>query len=418
MAPTVFQLIGILMTATALFAWCNQRFIGLPSTIGVMLLALAVSLVLQAAAGLGMVDVAQIGALVGAIDFNHTLLDAMLGALLFAGSMQVRLGDLKREAVVVILLTTFALVVSTALVGLLVWAVFGWLGMDIRPIYCFIFGALISPTDPVAVLAILRRAGVPTALETQFTGESLFNDAIAIVLFTVLMQVATRAGGSAPDAAHIATLFAEEALGGAAFGAVLGGIAFVLLRGIDAYKVEVIVTLALVTGGYAAAEALGISGPLTVVVAGLLVGNHGRGLAMSSHTREHIDTFWELVDEILNAVLFVLIGLEVLHITFSHGALTAGLIAIPIILGSRALSIWIPIALLRRKRRMAPHTVKILTWGGLRGGISVALALSLPEGSARDVIVSMTYIVVVFSIGVQGLTIGRVARLARPSTPS
>lgn len=414
MTLSVFQLIGILMTLTAIFAWGNQRFIGLPSAVGVMLLALTVSLAMQTAAWLGVAEVHQAAELVGAVDFNHALLDAMLGGLLFAGSMQIRLRDLRREALVVILLTTLALTTSTLLIGAATWGVFAWLNMDIAPVYCFIFGALISPTDPVAVLAILRRAGVPKALETQFTGESLFNDAIAIVMFTLLLQIATGPGHAALDAGHIATLFAEEAVGGLAFGALLGAIGFVLLHGIDEYKVEVIVTLALVTGGYAAAEALNISGPLAVVAAGLVVGNQGRGLAMSSNTREHVDTFWELVDEILNAVLFVLIGLEVLQVPFSTHAILAGLISIPVIVGSRALSVGIPISLLRLGRDMAPHTVKILTWGGLRGGISVALALSLPEGNARDVIVSMTYIVVVFSIGVQGLTIGRLARLASP----
>ncbi|HET7314526.1 MAG TPA: sodium:proton antiporter [Salinisphaera sp.] len=412
MTLSVFQLIGILMTLTALFAWCNQRFIGLPSAIGVMLLALAVSLAMQTASWLGVADMTRAGKLVGEINFNHALLDAMLGGLLFAGSMQINLRDLKREAVVVVLLTTIALTASTLLIGAVIWGVFIWLGIGVEPIYCFIFGALISPTDPVAVLAILRQAGVPKTLETQFTGESLFNDAIAIVMFTLLIQIASGTGGAALEPGHVARLFAEEAVGGIAFGILIGGIAFILLRGINEYKVEVIVTLALVTGGYAAAEALHISGPLTVVSAGLLVGNPGRGLAMSSHTREHVDTFWELIDEILNAVLFVLIGLEVLQVPFSSGAIIAGLISIPIILGSRALSVAVPIGLLRLRRTMAPHTIKILTWGGLRGGISVALALSLPAGDARNIIVGMTYIVVVFSIGVQGLTIGRVARLS------
>jgi len=413
MALTVFQLIGILMTATALFAWINQRFIGLPPTIGVMLLALAASLGLQGLSPTGIVIADDAGRLIGSIDFNKTLLDGMLGALLFAGSMQVSLSDLRREAWVVGVLATVGLVASTLIVGGIMWYVLQWLGVGIPLIYCLVFGSLISPTDPVAVLAILRRAGVPKELETQFTGESLFNDAVAIVLFLVLLNAATSAPGSgALEPAHIALLFVEEAIGGVVFGILLGGLAFVMLRGINAYRVEIIVTLALVTGGYAAADALGVSGPLTVVVAGLVVGNQGRGYAMSNHTREHVDTFWELIDEILNAVLFVLIGLEVLHIQFSQSAVVAGLAAIPILLGARFFSVGVPMLLLRLRRRFAPHTIKILAWGGLRGGISVALALSLPEGPARDIIVSMTYIVVIFSIGVQGLTIGRVASLA------
>ena len=403
-----------MLTLAALFAWINQRLIGLPSAIGVMLLALAASLSLQALAPADAAWVRHLNDLVGAIDFNKTLLDGMLGALLFAGAMQVNLSDLRREVTVVTLLATAGLLTSTLLVGGAMWLVFAALGLPIGLVYCLAFGALISPTDPVAVLAILRRAGVPRELETQFTGESLFNDAVAIVLFLVLAGAAAHTGGSGaePDASHIVRLFIEEAVGGVACGLAIGMLAYFMLKGINAYQVEILVTLAIVTGGYALADALHVSGPLAVVVAGLLIGNQGRLLAMSPQTRDHLDTFWELIDEILNAVLFVLIGLEVLRIQFSTPALIAGGLAIPLILGARLLSLGLPISVLRRQRRFAPHTVKILTWGGLRGGISVALALSLAPGFERDVLLSVTYVVVVFSIGVQGLTIGRVARLA------
>lgn len=410
---TPFQLIGLLMALTALFAWFNRRVVGLPSTIGVMLLALLLSLVAQAAVPLGFDVAGPAGRLVGAFDFNHTLLDGMLGALLFAGALQVEVRGLIREKWVVGLLATLGLGLSTAIVGTLTWGVFHLLDLGIAPIYCYVFGAIISPTDPVAVLAILRRAGVPQTLAMQFTGESLFNDAVAIVLFLALSQAADPATGGALTASHLIQLFSAEAVGGIGFGLALGGIGFALLHGIDDYKTEVLVTLALVLGGYAAANALHVSGPLAIIAAGLIVGHHGRDMAMSQTTRQQVDTFWELIDEILNAVLFVLIGLEVLHISFSHSAIIAGLAAIPILLVARFVAVGLPIALLRLGREFAPHTIKILTWGGLRGGISVALALSLPESPARDLIVNMTYITVIFSIGVQGLTIGRVARLAR-----
>lgn len=409
---TFFQLAGLLLSLTALLAWLNRRVLGLPATIGVMLLALACSLLAQAAMLLGVDIAAPAGKLVDSIDFSHTLLDGMLGALLFAGALQVDLRDLVRQGWVVAVLATLGLGLSTLIVGTLLWLVFVGLGIALSPLYCYVFGAIISPTDPIAVLAILRRAGVPRTLEAQFVGESLFNDAVAIVLFLVLSQVAGSQGDFALTPAHIAQLFATEALGGIGFGVALGGFGFVLLYGINDYKTEVLVTLALVVGGYASAEALHTSGPLAMVTAGLMVGHHGRGLAMSAQTRQQVDTFWELVDEILNTVLFVLIGLELLHIHFTWNAVIAGLASIPIILGARLVAVGAPITALRPWHDFAPHTIKILTWGGLRGGISVALALSLPDGPARDLIVNMTYIVVLFSIGVQGLSIGRVAELA------
>ena len=409
----VFELTGLLLTLTALFAWLNRRLIGLPSTVGVMLLALVFSLLALAAVPFGANVAGPAGDLVSAVAFNRTLLDGMLGALLFAGAMQVEAKKLFSERLVVGLLATLGLGLSTIIVGTLTWGVFIALDLGIAPIYAYLFGAIISPTDPVAVLAILRRAGVPKTLEIQFTGESLFNDAIAIVLFVALSEVADPNVAASLEPGYLIQLFSAEALGGIGFGLVVGLAGFVLLRGIDDYKTEVLITLAMVIGGYAMASALHVSGPLAIITAGLLVGHHGRDKAMSEHTRERVDTFWELIDEILNAVLFVLIGLEVLHISFSTHAVIAGLAAIPIILVARFIAVSVPITILRTRRSFTPHAIKILTWGGLRGGISVALALSLPDSDARNLIVNMTYIAVIFSIGVQGLTISRVARLAR-----
>jgi CPA1 family monovalent cation:H+ antiporter len=271
-----------------------------------------------------------------------------------------------------------------------------------------VFGALIAPTDPIAVLGILKTAGAPKTLETKITGESLFNDGVAVVVFLVLVGVATGDTPAAPGA--IAWLFLQEAVGGALFGGACGWLTYRMLASVDNYQVEVLITLALATGVYALAEAWHLSAPIAIVVAGLLVGNHGRMLGMSERTREHLDTFWELVDETLNAVLFLLIGMELLVLSFRGEYLVAGLLLIPLVLLARFISVGLPVGLLRARRTFSPHVVKILTWGGLRGGISVALALSLPASPERDPLVAATYVIVVFSIIVQGLTIGPLLR--------
>jgi CPA1 family monovalent cation:H+ antiporter len=288
------------------------------------------------------------------------------------------------------------------------WVVFGALGLPMPFLYCLVFGALISPTDPIAVLGILKSVGAPRSLETKITGEALFNDGIGVVIFVVLVEVAT--GRHELSGTHIAALLTQEALGGLVLGLCGGALAYAMLKSVDNYQVEVLITLALVMGAYSLAGGLHASGPIAVVVAGLLIGNHGRRLAMSNRTREHLDTFWELVDEILNAVLFVLIGLEVLVLPFGRVLVLAGAAAIPVVLLARLISVALPIGILSRLRSFTPHAIRVLTWGGLRGGISVALALSLPRGPEREVLVSVTYAVVLFSIAVQGLSIGWLIR--------
>jgi len=291
-------------------------------------------------------------------------------------------------------------------------------------IFCLLFGALISPTDPIAVLGILKTAGAPKSLETKVVGESLFNDGVGVVVFLVLFEIAVE--GHDPSAGHIAALFAEEALGGAILGLVLGWIVYRLLKSVDNYSVEVLLTLALVMGGYALASALHMSGPIAMVVAGLLIGNHGRDFAMSEKTREHLDTFWELVDEILNAVLFVFIGLEILILSLKGNFLIAGLIAFPLLLLCRFIAVSVPITCLRKYRDFSPGVIKIMTWGGIRGGISVALALSIPPmmkvqdteiATPRDLILTVTYIIVVISILLQGLTIGKLIKANMGDSP-
>ena len=409
----LFDILAVVITLTAGFCYINHRFIGLPVTIGVMLIALLVSLLLQVVDlfGLHLHDVA--GSWLQGIDFNRTLLHGMLSFLLFAGALHVNLDDLLDQKWAIGAFATLGTILSTLLVGTFTWGVLKFVGVPLPFIACLVFGALISPTDPIAVLGILKNAGAPKSLEVKITGESLFNDGVGVVIFLLLVELTT--GTHEPDFGHAVHLFIQEALGGAVFGLAIGYVAFRLLKSIDQYQVEVIITLALVTGGYALANALHLSGPIAIVVAGLLIGNHGRALAMSDQTREHLDLFWELLDEILNATLFVLMGLELLVLSFDPAWIVASLLLIPLILVARLLSVGLPFSLLRRTRTYAPGTVWLLTWGGLRGGISVALALSLPPGPERDVILTITYMVVVFSILVQGLTMGRLVRRFIPA---
>ncbi|MCK5499250.1 MAG: sodium:proton antiporter [Gammaproteobacteria bacterium] len=404
----LFNIIALLITLTAIFSFINYCTLKLPMTIGVMLIGLIMSLGLLALKPLGLDLTIQASAILGAIDFNQTLMHGMLSYLLFAGALHVNLTDLANQKWLIASLATLGVLASTAIIGVLLWFILGLLGIDLPFIYCLVFGALISPTDPIAVLAILRTANAPKSLETKITGESLFNDGIGVVIFLLVSGFAF--GGIDITVSSVIIFFLEEALGGVVFGFIVGGITYAMLKRVDNYQVEILLTLALVTGGYALAEALHFSAPIAVVVAGLMIGNHGRLLAMSEITREHLDTFWELIDEILNAVLFVLIGLEILVITFKSQLLVAGGFAIVIVLIARFISVGVPVFFIRKFRELTPGVTKILTWGGLRGGISVALALSLPASAERETILAITYCVVVFSILVQGLTIGRLIK--------
>lgn len=397
---------AILVTVSAILSYINHRFVRLPATIGLMLIALLISLVLLGMGKLGFTQIeAQAHLFLSQIDFNTTLMHGMLSFLLFAGALHVNLNDLASQKWAITSLATVGMLISTFLIGFMSWYLLNWMGVELPLIYCLLFGALISPTDPIAVMGILKTAGAPKALETKIAGESLFNDGVAVVVFIVLLSIATSDTGITTG--NIILLFISEAVGGVLYGLIIGFVTFWMLRSVNNYQVEILLTLALVMGGYALATALHISGPLAMVVAGLIIGNHGRKLAMSDHTREHLDTFWQLVDEILNAVLFVLIGLELLVMTFIDDYWLATLVVIPLVISARFISVAIPITLLRFRRQFNQGVIKILTWGGIRGGISVALALSLPAGVERDVILSLTYVVVIFSIAGQGLTIGK-----------
>lgn len=408
----MLDIIALLITLTALFSYLNRRFIKLPTTIGVMVLAMLLSLMLMSLGELGYAPVEQRAeAIIASIDFNQVLMDGMLSLLLFAGALHVDLEELARKKWPIGVLATVGVVASTFLVGIASWVVLNLLfGISISLLYCLLFGALISPTDPIAVLGILKSAGAPKSLEIKIAGESLFNDGIAVVVFAILLSLAL--GGAEVTLGSVLLLFAEEALGGIVFGLVIGYLAYLLLRSIDSYDVEILITLALVLGGYALAIHLHVSGPIAMVVAGLMIGNHGRRLAMSETTREHLDAFWEMIDEILNAVLFVLVGLEVAILTFERDYLLASLLIVPLVLLARLVCVGIPMTVMRRwfGFEFTPHAIKIMTWGGLRGGISVALALSLPAGPERHIVLALTYIVVLFSILVQGLTVGPLIR--------
>lgn len=405
----ILNTIAIILTLSAVFSYLNYRFIKLPTAIGIMLISLVLSLLLLVSGKLGFFDVSrQASALIAGIDFHTTLINGMLSFLLFAGALHINLNELSKQKWVIFTLATVGVVSSTFIIGAISWVILNALALNISFIYCLLFGALISPTDPIAVLGILKTVGVPKSLEIKIAGESLFNDGVAVVVFLVLLGIAT--GQSEASVSSIGLLFAQEAIGGAVYGLIIGGLCFYMLRSVNNYQVEVLLTLALVMGGYAFATTLHVSGPIAMVVAGLLIGNHGRGLAMSKSTREHLDSFWELIDEILNAVLFLLIGLEVLVLVYHIEYFLAALAIIPIVLISRFISVGTPIQIMKNIREFSPGVVRLMTWGGLRGGISVALALSLPQGIEREVILAVTYAVVIFSVLVQGLTLGSLAK--------
>jgi CPA1 family monovalent cation:H+ antiporter len=406
----LFDIISILVVLAAIFSYINHRYFGLPRTIGLMALSLVVSLSLLVLGSFEILPLADhVAGMLTRLDFYDTLMHGMLGFLLFAGALHVNYQDLRDMGWVISLLSTFGVIVSTALVGLFTWGTLYLLGMELAPIYCLLFGALISPTDPIAVLGILKKAKAPKALETKITGESLFNDGIGVVVFLTLLSF-VQGGGHAPEPAAILKLLTVEAGGGILYGLGLGYLSYTLIKRIDNYHVEVLLTLATVMGGYRLAEVMHVSAPLAIVVAGLMIGNHGRYLGMSALTREHLDTFWELVDEIMNAVLFVLIGLELLVISHTVSMVVAGILLIPCVLLARFLSVGSIVTLMRKFSNFSRGSTRILTWAGLRGGISVALALSLPQGPERDLLVTITYCIMAFSILVQGMTVGGLVR--------
>ena len=408
----MLDIAAVCLVITALLAYLNHRFVGMPTTIGVMAAALVFSLVLVGLDALGQdYGLRQYEeSLLRSIDFSDVLMQGMLSLLLFAGALHVDLSELKAFRWAVGALAVFGTLLSTVVVAYGMWFVLPLTGLQLPFMYCLLFGALISPTDPIAVMGILKSAKAPKELELVIAGESLFNDGVGVVIFSLLLGMLV--SGVTPTLGQGLELLLQEAGGGLLFGLVLGYVTFRLLKSVDNYQVEVLLTLAAVIGGYALASSLHVSGPLAMVVAGLIIGNHGRALAMSDTTRRYLDMFWELVDEILNAMLFVLIGMEVLLVAFTLNELVAAGVAVTVTLLARMLTVGMPVRLLRQTFKLPTGSWKVLTWGGLRGGISVALALSLPAGPERDTVVALTYGVVVFSILAQGLSIGYVTRKA------
>lgn len=401
---------SILITVSALFAYANYRTFKLPNTIGIMVISLLFSLALVLLGNFGYSEGERIASdIIAQIEFDNTLLNGMLGFLLFAGAMHINLDRLLERKWTIGLLASAGVITSMFLVAGGAYYIFQLFGFYVPFIYCLLFGSLISPTDPIAVMGILKTAGASKSLEIKIAGESLFNDGVAIVVFLAIFGMAVN--GEAFDAQHIGILFVQEAFGGALFGFACGWVVLKMLKRVDNYQVEILLTLALVSGGATAAAGLHLSAPIAVVVAGLMIGNHGRRDAMSNKTVQHLDTFWELIDEILNAVLFLIIGLEVMVLSLDLQTWVAGLVMAIMVLCARLISVGIPVNVLRKlNREFHPHAVKILTWGGLRGGISVALALSIPASPERDLIVAVTYVIVVLSILVQGLTIGKLVK--------
>ncbi len=399
---------SVLIVMASFFAYINHRFIKLPATIGIMLMAIFGSVIILVAGNFLFPNLAtKVTNLVSSFDFTEVLMGAMLNFLLFAGAIHVKISDLREQRWPVIVFSTVSVIISTFAVAGLLYYVTQLFSLELPFIYCLLFGALISPTDPIAVLGILKKAGVPKSLETKIAGESLFNDGMAVVLFAVILQLAET--DIDINIGSISWLLVKEAGGGLLLGAVLGLSASAALKRIDDYIVSVLVTLSVVMGGYLIAHAAHISGPLTMVAAGLIIGNLSKRVVMSEITRDYLNKFWELIDEILNAILFLFIGLELLLLPGLLSSWAIGLVTILIVLLARFLSIWIPSKVVPFKNKFSRGTLIVLVWGGLRGGVSIALVLSIAAGPYKNLLLEITYFVVVFSIVFQGLSIGKVA---------
>jgi monovalent cation:H+ antiporter, CPA1 family len=406
---TLLQIFSGILVLSALFAFINERYIKMPAAIALMLMGLVFSISIQIAGIFfpGLVTMAD--EILIRLDFSDVLLDFMLSFLLFAGALHTDWDKLHKARWPIISFATLGVVISTFIIGGLLYAALNLVSFELPFIYCLLFGALISPTDPIAVMGILKTAGAPESMEIKIVGESLFNDGTGVVLFIVIFHIAS-AGFGEISFGEISLLFAEEIVGGIGLGLLSGFVVFKLMKWIDHYQTEVLLTLALVMGTYSLAMALHLSGPLAMVTAGLIIGNKGKAMAMSDMTLDYTYKFWEMVDEIMNAALFVLIGLELLIIPFSWEYVLIGGVVVIIVLVARFISVALPSYAFGFKKQFEPRTLTIMTWGGLRGGISIALALSIPAAMNKDLIVVITYTVVLFSILVQGLTIERVIK--------
>ncbi|WBX78390.1 sodium:proton antiporter [Tenacibaculum ovolyticum] len=406
-----FYLIAtILIFLSAIFGYINVRFLKLPNTIGLMILTILFTLGVLLLSNYDPTLLNLEKSIISKIDFKKLLLDEMLSFLLFAGALHTNFDQLKIQRWPILLFSTLGVLTSTFLVGIAMFFVLQLINLQVDFIYCLLFGALISPTDPIAVLGILKKAGVPKKLETKIVGESLFNDGVGVVIFLTIFKIA-ESGTSNITAIDVLTLFGQEVIGGIGVGVVLGWITYRLLKSIDDFDIEVIITLATVMGGTVLCHKFHLSAPLAMVTAGLIVGNDTvREHAMSATTEKYVDKFWELIDILLNAILFVLIGMEMLVLVIEGKFVLAGLLAIPICLICRYASLFLPVKIFEKKLNFVKNTNVIMTWGGLRGGISIALALGLSTNMERDLFLVITYIVVVFSIIAQGLTVDKLVK--------
>jgi len=400
---------SVLIVLAALFSYANLRFLKLPGTIGIMIIAMLVSVAIRLLGDSYFPDATKdMFQLFNSLDFNEILMGAMLNFLLFAGAMHVNILDLKNLRWTIATYATISVVLSAFIISAILYYIAPYFGIQIPYIYCLLFGTLISPTDPIVVLGILKQAKVPKIIETKITGESLFNDGVAVVMFAVVLQIATNPSFDA-DFASVSKLFLMEAGGGILLGLLLGFTASRSMKKIDDYKVSALITLSIVMGGFLIAKELHISSPLAMVIAGLIIGNYGKKFAMSKTTQDYLNKFWELIDEIMNAILFLFIGFELLLIEDLMDQILLGIVTIFIVLLSRTLSIVIPARTILRKNTFSKGSLIVLVWGGIRGGVSIALVLSMPNSEWKDLLLEITYIVVLFSIVIQGLTVGKVA---------
>ncbi|GGK98277.1 cation:proton antiporter [Deinococcus radiotolerans] len=409
---------AVLLCVTALLAYLNERFLHLPTTVGVTLAGALASILLIMLDALGLPGLrGWASGVLQTLNFTEFVLNGILSVLLFAGALSLNARQMLRQRRSILLLAFLSTLISTALIGFAAYGVFALVGLNVPLMWALLFGALISPTDPVAVLDLLKRARVPVKIETLIAGESLFNDGVGVVIFLALAGAAGLGGhGGEVNAAGVAGLFAREALGGLAFGALLGGLGYVTLLGVKEHAVEILLTLALVVGGYVAAAALGVSGPLAMVVAGLVISAYKHTL-FTPDTQELVEGFWETIDQVLNIVLFAFIGLDVLLTETTGAQILASVLLIGVALAARWISVAVPFALVRAREGYGAYTVRLLTWGGLRGGIAISLALGLPDSPYRTHLVTVTYAIVLFTIAVQGLTIMPIVRRAVAATP-
>lgn len=407
---SIFEIASLLLALSAFFGWINHVFFKLPHTIGLLVISLFASLSMLLAQklypSLGLTTTFQ--SIIGQIDFYSTVMEGMLAFLLFAGALHVNFERMADQKWPILLMATFGVVLSTFIVGTGFWLLAGFFGVAIPYAWALVFGALISPTDPVAVLSLLKSVNIPQTLEAKIAGESLFNDGVGVVVFTIVVAIAVGGSEGGVDFAHVAELFVVEAIGGAVLGLVTGWIAYRAMASMDEYTLEILISLGIVAATYAIALRLHLSGPIAVVLTGLLLGNRGKAVGMSEKTADHLFSFWHLLDEILNSVLFLLIGLEILIVAIDPSFGWLIVLTIPLVLAARFAAVSIPIIALSRFQAFTPGSIPVLTWGGLRGGISVALVLSLPDHESKPLLLTATFAVVLFSVIIQGLSVKKV----------